>query len=118
MAHAERDAPDAGEIIWVDLGPPFGHEQASRRPALVMSPRDYNQKSSFILVCPITRNPAAWPFKIQMPEVDRIKGAVLVDQIRSIDRHMRLVRRGGRIDTETLDLVYATLVALLGIAIR
>jgi mRNA interferase MazF len=110
-------APEACDIVWIDLGLPFGHEQAGRRPALVLSPRDYNQRSFLIIVCPITRNRSPWPFKIAIPQVDRIKGAVLVDQIRSIDREAREFRRAGRLPRESLDRIYAGLAALFGIPV-
>jgi mRNA interferase MazF len=110
-------APEAGDIVWIDLGLAFGHEQAGRRPALVLSPRGYNERSSLVIVCPITRNPSPWPFKIAIPQVDRIKGAVLIDQIRSIDREARVFRRAGRLPRESLNRVYAGLAALFGIPV-
>jgi mRNA interferase MazF len=114
---APDDALEAGELVWVDFGPPFGHEQAGRRPALVVSPRVYNERSSLILVCPITRNIAAWTFKVEIPHGIRIGGAVLVDQVRSIDRRARFVRRAGRVPEETLDRVHGMFAALFGILV-
>ena len=66
MPYRLIDGLEAGEVLWVDFGPPTGHEQAGRRPALVVSPRAYNDRSSLILVCPITRNLAAWTFKVEI----------------------------------------------------
>ena len=51
-----RHVPDAGEIMWLAFTPQAGHEQAGRRPGLVLSPRIYNQKSGLALFCPITSN--------------------------------------------------------------
>jgi mRNA interferase MazF len=101
----------------VDFGPPVGHEQAGRRPALVVSPRAYNEKSSLILVCPISRNPAPWPFKIELSSSGRIQGNVLVDQIRSIGRDTRFVRRAERAGAGTLDRVYGVIAGLLDIPV-
>jgi mRNA interferase MazF len=103
--------------LWVDFGPPFGHEQAGRRPALVVSPRGYNEKSSLILVCPITRNIDAWAFKVEIEDGLQIQGALLVDQVRSIDREVRFVRRVDKVGSETLDRVRGVLAALFGIPV-
>jgi len=105
---------EAGDIVWVDFDPSVGHEQAGRRPALVVSGGDYNSRSSLITVCPITRNVDPWPFKVQLPQGCQIEGAILVDQIKSIDRVRRVVRKGGRVDDETLQAVRDRLVAVVG----
>jgi mRNA interferase MazF len=95
----------------------MGHEQAGRRPALVLSPRSYNDRSSLIIVCPITRSTEPWGFKVEIQNAGRIQGAVLVDQIRSIDRRFRFVRRVEPVGAETLDRVYGTFAALIGIPV-
>jgi mRNA interferase MazF len=119
-----RDVPEnhpaaleAGDLVWLEFGPPIGHEQAGRRPAIVVSPQAYNKQSSLILVCPITRNIEAWAFKVEMPEGTRIQGAIIVDQVRSIDRQARFVRREERVDPDTLDRVYSMLATLFGLAV-
>ena len=117
MPYRHADALDAGDILWVDFRPPFGHEQADRRPALVVSPRSYNDQSSLILVCPITRNVAAWGFKVEIPNRAAIEGVVLVDQVRCIDRQVRFVRRVERVAPETLDRVRGVFAALFGIPV-
>ncbi len=117
MSYGDLAVPDAGDILWVDFGPPMGHEQAGRRPALVISSRSYNERSSLILVCPITRNTQPWPFKVELPRGGRIRGAVLVDQIRSIDRQVRFVRKAEQVDPEALDPVYGMFASLLGIPV-
>lgn len=117
MPYRHDEALDAGDILWVDFGPPFGHEQAGRRPALVVSPRSYNDQSSLILVCPITRNVAAWAFKVEIPKEMVIQGVILVDQVRSIDRQARFVRRVEGVDAETLDRVHGMFAALFGIPV-
>ena len=113
----DADAFEAGDILWVEFGPPIGHEQAGRRPALVVSPRSYNERSSLILVCPITRNVAPWGFKVEIKGDVRIHGVVLADQIRSIDRQVRFVRRVDRVDPETVDQVHGLIASLLEITI-
>jgi mRNA-degrading endonuclease toxin of MazEF toxin-antitoxin module len=85
-----------GEILWVDFRPTKGREQDGRRPALVISPTPYNDVSSTILVCPITSNVNPWPWKVPLPEGEGIMGAVLVDQMKSIDPKARHAERAGQ----------------------
>src|SRR6266852_5492933 len=110
---------DAGEIIWIDFGPPLGHEQAGRRPGLVISSAGYNRISSLMLVCPITRNDRSWPFKVLLPAVGRVTGYVLADQVRSIDPAIRLVKRSGHhVQEETLAAVKGIVAAIIGVEIK
>lgn len=110
---------DAGEIIWIDFGPPLGHEQAGRRPGLVISSAGYNRISSLMLVCPITRNDRPWPFKVALPTGGRLTGFVLADQVRSIDPAVRLVKRSGhRVRVETLAAVKGVIAATIGVEIK
>ncbi len=104
-----------GELIWVDFDPAFGHEQAGRRPAVVVSDAAYNQQSSFIIVCPITRNSKLWPFKVSLGEGISIAGEILVDQIKSIDKRRVVSPSVGRIGDDLLSDIRARLAALLGI---
>jgi mRNA interferase MazF len=107
--------PDAGDIAWVEFDPVRGTEQAGRRPALVLTPRNYHQQSRRAVVCPITSNFRAWPSNVSLPEGLKTKGVVLVDQVRAIDRTERMF---GTIETVPADViaeVRAKLAALLGI---
>lgn len=104
----------AGELVWVDFDPSFGHEQSGRRPALVVSDGAYNQTSSFILVCPITRNPKPWPFKISLSGRSSLDGQVLVDQIKAIDKRRVIAPAIGKIDEPLLSEVRGLLASLLG----
>jgi mRNA interferase MazF len=104
--------PDAGDIVWMDFGPPFGHEQAGRRPGVVMTPSAYNEFSSMMMVCPITRNAKPWPDKVAVSASD-VVGFVLVDQMRAIDRTTRWFEISGRVPDEVLSEVRGKLRALL-----
>ncbi len=106
----------AGDVVWVDFDPAFGHEQSGRRPALVISDDTYNQASSFVLVCPITRSPKPWPFKVALSGGLSIEGHILVDQIKSIDKERILSVRGGKIDESLLSHVRGLLGTLLQVA--
>ena len=108
-------APDAGDVLWVDLGDPVGHEQGGRRPAVVLTQQAYNVGSSVFLVCPITRTRRNWPFEVNLPSVGRLNGVVLVDQIRVVDSRSRPVGYVGRVSVDVLDQIKAKLAALLGL---
>src|SRR4030067_1632422 len=77
--------PDSGDIVWIMFNPQAGHEQAGHRPALVLSPKAYNGKVGLALLCPITSQVKGYPFEVLIPEGLEIKGAVLSDQVKSLD---------------------------------
>jgi mRNA interferase MazF len=81
--------PRRGDIVWVDFSPTIGREQAGRRPALVLSARHYNDVSSCVVVCPITRSIKGYMFEVVIPAGAPVVGAVLADQVKSIDWRMR-----------------------------
>jgi len=75
--------PERGDIVWLDFNPQKGHEQAGHRPAFVISPKAYNEKTGLAIVCPITSKIKGYPFEVK---VDRkISGVILSDQIKSLD---------------------------------
>ena len=77
--------PDRGHIVWLSFSPQAGHEQAGRRPALVLSPKAYNSKAGLILACPVTSQLKGYPFEVVLPGNLPVSGAVLVDQVKSLD---------------------------------
>lgn len=81
--------PDRGELVWLSFDPQAGHEQAGRRPAVVVSPRAYNGKSGLALVCPVTRRSKGYPFEVALPEGGEVTGVVLADQVRAVDWRAR-----------------------------
>ena len=81
-----------GAIVLVDFRPVRGHEQDRMRPALVMTDASYNAASSYVVVCPITSNTRPWPFKMPLPDGLKVRGFVMLDQIKSIDRRRRVLR--------------------------
>jgi len=81
--------PDRGDIVWVDFDPQAGHEQAGRRPALIVSPQSYNQKVGLVLLCPISNQRKDYPFEVPLPKGLKVAGVVLADQVKSMDWHAR-----------------------------
>src|SRR3954454_5053971 len=79
------DVPERGDIVWLTFDPQAGHEQAGRRPALILSPETYNRKFNLALMCPITSKVKRYGFEVSLPDELAVTGAVLSDQIKSLD---------------------------------
>lgn len=107
--------PDAGDLVWLTFDPQAGREQAGRRPALVLSPRLYNERSGLALVCPVTSRVKGYPFEVPLPEAMRIGGVILADHLKSVDWKERRAEGVGRVPQEVLDEVRSRLSPLLGI---
>ena len=106
--------PDAGDLIWLTFDPQAGHEQAGRRPALVLSPKAYNRKSELALVCPVTNQMKGYPFEVPAPPSCGVTGVFLADHVKSLDWKVRQAERIGRVPLPTLNEVLARLAPLLG----
>lgn len=81
--------PERGDAIWIDFNPQAGHEQAGRRPAIVLSPQRYNEKVGLCLLCPITTKAKSYPFEVSIPAGYSVTGVVLSDQVKSLDWRVR-----------------------------
>ena len=77
--------PRRGDVIRLDFDPQKGHEQAGRRPALVLSPTDYNRTVGLAVVCPITNEKKGYPWEADIPDNNFVSGVVLSDQMKSLD---------------------------------
>ena len=98
-------APAQGDVVWLDFSPQAGHEQAGRRPALVLSPKAYNKSVGLALVCPITRHVKGYPFEVTLPDGLAVSGVVLSDHLKSQDWHVRRAELIGKLDEATLAAV-------------
>lgn len=104
--------PERGDIIWLEFDPQAGREQAGRRPALVLSPKPYNQLVSLALCCPITSQVKGYPFEV-LVTTGKIKGAVLSDHLKSLDWRARKATFIARASSAVLDEVMAKLGTIL-----
>lgn len=75
--------------MYLDFVPQAGHEQSGRRPALVLSPKAYNDKVGLAILCPITTQIKGYSFEAFIPEGLEVTGAILADQIKSLDWRAR-----------------------------
>lgn len=76
--------PKLGDIVWFEFDPQMGKEIQKKRPALTISPQSYNLKTSLGLFMPITSKIKGYPFEVII-DMKGIHGAILCDQIRSLD---------------------------------
>ena len=81
--------PQRGDVVWITLNPQAGHEQAGRRPAVILSPQAYNAKVGLALLCPITSQVKGYPFEVAIPSGLPVAGVILSDQIKSLDWRVR-----------------------------
>lgn len=81
--------PERGDVVWLSLNPQKGHEQSGRRPAVVLSSHAYNAKVGLAIFCPITTQIKYYPFEVVIPQGQKTKGAILADQLRSLDWKVR-----------------------------
>lgn len=98
----KRYVPKPGDVVWLDFNPQLGHEQAGRRPALVISPEAYNAKLGLLLCCPITNQVKGYPFEVMVRGTNKVSGVVLADQVKSFDWVARHAEFKGRVAPEVL----------------
>ena len=83
--------PRKGDLVWLNFTPQAGHEQKGKRPALVISPLEYNKKTGLALCCPITSNIKGYPFEVEF-EGKKISGAILSDHLKNLDWKARDIK--------------------------
>jgi mRNA interferase MazF len=105
--------PERGDVVWITMNPSVGHEQAGRRPALVLSPAAYNGKVGLAILCPITRQVKGYPFEVPVPDGLAVQGVVLSDQAKSLDWRARGAEIACRLPAETTTEVLRRLIPLL-----
>jgi mRNA interferase MazF len=108
-----KAAPDRGEVIWLSLDPPTGHEQAGRRPVLVLTPRTYNAARGLMIACPITTRVKGYVFEVPL-SVPGVNGVVLADHVRSVDWRVRRWSALAVAPAPVVDAVAKRVAALIG----
>ena len=105
--------PERGDLVWLHFNPQSGHEQAGRRPAIVISPKSYNRKVGLALFCPITSRVKGYPFEVELPEGLKVSGAILADQIKSLDWRARKAERIASASPDIVDQTTARILLLV-----
>jgi mRNA interferase MazF len=88
--------PGRGDLVWLEFDPQAGREQAGRRPALVLSPSDYNRVTGLALLCPVTSRVKGYPFEVPLPDGLPVSGVVLADHLKNLDWRARRARFAAR----------------------
>lgn len=114
MSDAPPPCPDRGHLVWISLHPQSGHEQAGRRPALVLSPASYNGPVGLALFCPVTSNVKGYPFEVPLPAGLPVSGVVLADHVKCLDWRSRRAEYAGTAPEELVAEVVRRLELLLG----
>ncbi len=104
--------PGRGDIVWLNFNPQAGHEQAGKRPAIVLSPKAYNVKTGLIIACPITSRIKGYPFEVRVVG-KKLDGVILSDQVKSLDWKVRAVQLIEQADAEIISEVQAKLLLLI-----
>ncbi len=105
--------PQRGDVVWIMLDPQAGHEQAGRRPAIVLSPQSYNRRVGLALLCPITSHAKGYPFETALPDRFPIRGVVLCDQVKCLDWRARQCKLVATVPADVIHEVLQKLAALL-----
>lgn len=105
--------PDRGDLVWLQFNPQAGHKQAWRCPALVISPALYNGKVGLSLLCPITSKIKGYPFEVIIPQDLPVEGAILSDQVKSLDWQSRQAAFICKVPNETLAEVISKMELLI-----
>ena len=106
--------PEAGDIVMMDFDPQVGREQAKRRPALVLTDQRYNRASGLAVVCPLTSKRKPYPFALPIT-LDRVEGAVLVDQLKSLDWEGRKAKFHSKAEPALINKVRQYIAVLLSL---
>ena len=106
--------PERGDVVWLEFMPQSGHEQSGRRPALTLSPSSYNRKVGLAIFCPITNQVKRYPFEVLIPKGLKASGAILSDQVKSLDWKSRNASKICRISSDIIEEVLENIGLLLG----
>ena len=104
--------PDEADIVWMNFTPQSGHEQAGRRPAVVLSPKAYNSRTGLLVCVPVTHQIKGYPFEVVLSGAGAT-GAALADQVKSLDWQTRQAERKGKATTAEMVEIKSKIKSLL-----
>ncbi len=108
MVSSQAYVPQCGDAVWITLNP-----QTGRRPAVVISPKSYNGKVGLAILCPITNQVKGYPFEVLLPAGSPVAGAILSDQVKSLDWRDRNIELICTLPDDTISEVVQRLITLL-----
>ena len=113
MVKPRAYVPECGDVVWITLNPQAGREEAGRRPAIVVSPQSYNAKVGLAIFCPVTGQIKGYPFEVLIPAGLPVTGAILSDQVKSLDWRARKAELICALPARTISEVLEKLATLL-----
>ena len=113
MVKPRAYVPEGGDVVWITLNPQAGREKAGRRPAVVVSPQSYNAKVGLGIFCPVTSQIKGYPFEVLIPAGLPVTGAILSDQVKSLDWRARKAELICALPARTISEVLEKLATLL-----
>lgn len=87
MIDYSKDCPEQGDIITINFDPSTGREIQKRRPAIVVSTKNYSKVTGLVAVCPITNTEKK--YFVPLSENHKIKGYVNALQVKTLDYKAR-----------------------------
>ncbi len=93
--------PARGDLVWLNFSPQVGYEQRGKRPAIVISPKVYNQKTGLALCCPISSHKKGYPFEVQV-SAKKINGVILADHLKNLDWKARKIKFIERVSSKVI----------------
>jgi mRNA interferase MazF len=105
--------PEQGDVVWLRFNPQAGHEQAGKRPALILTPAKYNRKVGLAILCPVTNQEKGYPFEVKIPTGFAVSGVILADQAKSLDWQIRQAEFMCKLPKVTVKMVLQKLTVLL-----
>ncbi|WP_228894122.1 endoribonuclease MazF [Pseudoduganella aquatica] len=103
--------PDEGDIVWMNFTPQSGHEQAGRRPAVVLSPKSYNLRAGLLVCVPVSQI-KGYPFEVALTGMGAT-GAALADQVKNVDWQTRKAEHKGKASAAEMGQIRAKIKTLL-----
>lgn len=113
---AQMYVPRRGEVVWITLNPQAGHEHVGRRAALVLSHESYNGKVGLAILCPVTDQVKGYPFEVLIPTGLPVIGAILADQVKSLNWRARNAELVCTLPPRTINEVLQKLDTLLSMS--
>ena len=105
--------PERGDAVLITRNRKAGRDPEGRGPALVLSTAAYNGKVGLALLCPITDRVKGYPFEVPIPGNMKVTGAVLSDEVESMDWRALKTELICRLPEETVSEVLRKAAALL-----
>ena len=106
--------PERGDLIYLNFNPQVGHEQAGHRPAIVLSPKRFNEVTGFASVCPITNVAKGWGYEVPLPNESVFTGVILTDQVKNLDWRARNISIRGKAGEKTVQDCLERIATYLG----